>query len=254
MSRLWFVVSVGHCGTRWLAEVLDSRPGMRAYHELKNHRGGLPWHELIRYEQRYGAASKRYEDYWERLRNDLERFDVVVDSNSWQPTEVPMKGEYRPDHVIYLVRHGVSQIHSLWNGSGVWSGVDLEHYALDGYLRKYWEIAGEPHKPWEEWGRWDRVCLLWLSNALMPDRLRGQGFTVDLYLFEDLTQGRALQEIVPQMTSVEMQRWKRRDINRKIEGNRRPQNIWQQWTPEQRKAFIRICSDGMVKYGYEIPD
>jgi hypothetical protein len=253
VSELWFVVSVGHCGTQWLAEVLDSRSGIRAYHELKNHTCGLPWHELIRYEQRYGAESARYREYWKRLRGDLKKYSLVVDSNSWQPTEVPTKGEYRPDRIIYLVRHGVSQIHSLWNGSGVWSRVDLEHYALDDYLRKYWEISGESHRAWDEWDRWERVCLLWSSNALMPERLREQDFTVDLYRFEDLTQARALQDLIPEMTSVEMQRWKRRDINRKINGSRRPHDIWEQWTPEQREVFNRICSDGMAKYGYEIP-
>lgn len=246
-SWLWFVVSIGHCGTRWLAEVLDAQSGMAFYHELKHRVTGIPWHESLEYEERHGAHGERFDAYWQTFEEDRDVYDVVGDSNSWVPTNVPAD----PDRIIYLVRHGVSQIHSLYTQSGVWSGVPLDHFALDGYLRKYWVLAGKPGKPWPEWGRWERICLLWVSNGIMPMRFMEQGRTVDVYRFEDLTQGHALRQLG--LSHDEMVRWRERDINRKVRGSRRPEDIWASWSDDQRDAFRRICGDTMQRYGYEIP-
>jgi hypothetical protein len=43
------------------------------------------------------------------------------------------------------------------------------------------------------------------------------------------------------------------DINRKIDGDRRPERLWSTWTDNQRETFTRICGDTMAQFGYEIP-
>ena len=44
-----------------------------------------------------------------------------------------------------------------------------------------------------------------------------------------------------------------KDVNRKMPGDRSPENIWSQWTDEKREDFLRICGDTMRDYDYPLP-
>lgn len=248
MSDLWIVASLGHCATTWLATVLDAQPHITAYHELKQKSSGWRWDMALAYEQREGVAAAAYRNYWQTL--DEAQTPVVADVNSWTPTMVEAVHKYRPvDRLIYIVRHGVAQLHSLYHHSHVWRDGLLESYTLSDYVA---ETAG---RSVDDLGRWERLCLLWRGAALLPDRLREAGLPVEVVTFEELTQSPAgLQRLLPEMTDDETLAWRRQDVNRKVDGSRRPADLWAQWAPAQRIAFRELCAAGMERYGYEIPE
>ena len=43
------------------------------------------------------------------------------------------------------------------------------------------------------------------------------------------------------------------DINRKIEGDRAPEQLWAKWSHEQRTIFEQICGNAMSYYRYQVP-
>ena len=251
MGEFWLVVGIGHCASTWMAAVLDSREGIQAHHELKTKLSRMGWPTWLAYEQGDGAASARYDPYWRFIEQERKHCEILVDSNSWVPTGLPDAARYDIDRMIFVVRNGIPQLESLSTHSGTWSRAALDHYALDGYLRGYWELLGEPDPPWAGWGRWERMCAMWTGSAMLPI---WRDYLADTYSFEGLTRGSALQELIPDITDDEIQRWQRRDINRKTQGSREPARIWQRWTPEKREAFVRICGEAMAACGYEIPD
>lgn len=254
MGKFWLIAGIEHTASKWLATVLDAQEGWRATHELKQQNSGMPWQEALRYEQRNGAESAQYRSYWTEIQEALSRYEVVGDSNSWVPMMLPAVHAYQPiDRLIYLVRHGISQLHSLATQSAIWRAEPLDSYALNEYLQFYHGLLGEPEPEWESWGRWERLCLLWAGSVAAIDYLKAEGLPVEVHTFEALTQTPGLQKLLPKMTAARTLYWRRRDINRKVEGSRRPVDLWPTWTAEQREAFIRICGEPMARMGYEIP-
>lgn len=244
MSELWLVTSIGHCATKWLAQALDAQPGIKAHHELKTAVAGMPWHKALKYEQRNGAASAKYREYWDRLDADLQENQIVVDVNSWVPTALQDVTQHRDvDRVIYIVRHGVSQLHSLWNHSDAWRKAPLNSHHLTDYITAFTGIEDV-----SEMDRWERMCHLWAGNAYYAHECD------ETVSFEQLTQSPiGLQKIIPSIGDTETLALRQNDVNRKVTGNRRPPDIWAKWTPEMRETFTAVCGDAMELMGYKVP-
>lgn len=248
MSEFWLVASIGHCATRWLADVLDAQDGMKAFHELKHHTCGMSWHEAAKYERRNGPASSKYSEYWATIDKEMAENDIVAEVNSWVPHMVQRVCEHRPvDRLIYITRHGVNQLHSMWVGSGVWPDKKLNDYLMNGYIA---ETSGVDVMGLD---RWERMCHFW-NGSIRYAYILHKELGADVIKYEDLTQTPyGLQRILPHMTHAQTMHWRRRDINRKVEGSRRPGNLWEQWTPEMRETFTAVCGDVMADMGYEVP-
>jgi hypothetical protein len=251
VGEFWLIIGIGHCGSKWLAMLLDSMEGIQAHHELKTSLSRMSWPTWLAYEGKVGPAGERYDPYWRFIEQERQHCDILVDSNSWVPTGIPDAKEYDIDRVIYIIRNGIPHLESLSRHSWMWSSAPLEHYALDTYLRGYWELLGAPNPPWSKWTRWERLCAMWAGSAMLPIV---NDYLPDTYHFEGLTRGSALLDLIPSITNDEIRRWQQRDINRKTQKSRDPADVWQRWTPKQRKAFVRICGEPMDIYGYEIPD
>lgn len=264
MTEFWLIASIGHGGTKWLAEVLDSRPDTTATHELKQISSGMAWERAAKYERRNGPGSAKYRPYFDAITRV--QTPIAADANSWIPWLIPAVHEIQPiSRVIYLVRHGVSQLNSLMNYSQTWLTAGLDDYILGDYLRPFTklvlseisfvEISRENSDDWNKWTREERFCLLWASCGFMPDYLRSKGLKVDVYRLEDLTRQRhILSELLPDADGRTLDTWQRKDINRKVPPgeSRRPVDIWPTWSEEMREAFTRICNPALKKYGYEV--
>jgi len=249
MPSLALVAGSGHCGTKWLSSVLDAQPGVRFYHELRPAITQTAWFRLAE----YAPDAPVYHGYWGRIWRELDDGEVG-DANSWAPWQIPAVARLIEVGVIYLVRNGIQQLHSLATCSGVWREHPLDGFAFDVWLREMWRACGEPDPPYDEWSRWERLCLLVKANGCLPDWLRQQGLDVTTVRLEDLTTDvDALQAVAPGLSRQELRQWQQRDINRKVQGDRTPATLWGQWTGVQRAAFRRICGDEMASLDYEIP-
>jgi hypothetical protein len=240
MKDFKVIAGSGHCGTTWLAHVLDTRTDEVWYHDLRSemvHILSAPW-TFLDLKQ---PDDMFFENYWRWIAGELVQQNVG-DSNSWPPHLLPAVNKRMPiKQVIYLTRNGVQQLNSLATKSPPLSKNPLPK-AAEIKLRKLRELAPQvPDKPWDQWARFEKLCLMVLANDFMPDWLRNQGFVVDVYSLNTLTEDvEALSELVPHLSEEELVECQKTDINRKVEGGRAESTLWRRWPSEWRKAYREI--------------
>lgn len=250
MGTYNLVVCAGHCGSKWLATVLGAQPDVTAYHELRQRMGPGPWHEALQYEPEDSANAA----YFTRVGRELEQGDVW-DSGGWGLHEVLSVNDLLPIHrIVYLIRHPILQLHSMWWGSGVWREFPLEHYVFEEWLWALWEIC--PRLPdYADRTRWGKTCTAVAANAYGPDHLRRFGFDVEMITLESLvTDTAVVHALAPRLAPDAIRFFQQCDINRKIDGDRSPDTLWASWTAAMRAEFTDICDDVMDRYGYAWPD
>lgn len=237
MGNFHVIAGSGHCGSLWLARVLGAGTDIKWYHERRRALAGK-WLEACR----LGPDHERFDEYWKRIKGELRHTDVG-DSNSWMPILLIEANKIVPiKRVIYLVRNPIQQLHSLTRTSYVWSKDpgQLSPIAMT-YLAVLHMSSGLNKTTWDDWTHWEKLCLLVRANDVLPDILRANGLSVDVYALETLTTDpRALLELAPDLSLDEARAWQKRDINRKVYGDRSPQALWLKWTPEQRDGFERV--------------
>ncbi len=242
-EQFWVCAGAGHCGTTWLSQVFGTQLDWVGFHELRYESLQTGW---------TNARNKDSKPYWDRIREELKTRNVF-DSNSWAPFELPLVNQVQQiDRVIYLVRNGIQQMHSLKTQSPVWSRQPITSYAYDGWLRDWWTVS-EQTKPFDKMSRFERLCLLIQGHMFMPQYLLKQGLNVVVYRLEDLTNDvDTLTQLVPLDPDV-LRDWQARDINRKVEGDRTPSKLWRSWTAAERATFMDMCRPAMIQYGYVMP-
>jgi hypothetical protein len=96
--------------------------------------------------------------------------------------------------------------------------------------------------------RWEKLSVLVAANEFMPDWLRDDGLTVDVYSLEELTRDIGLlRELAPELDDTTLLAWQRRDINRKVQGGRAPSTLWRKWSKEQKRAYRDIVGIPEIK-------
>lgn len=230
------IAGSGHCGTKWLATVLDQRPTSKWLHHYRGAVTGLSWENL----DGLLPDNDIFKTYWNNIRGLLNDVDLG-DSNSWPPYLLPEVNSVEPiSRVIYLTRNGVQQLNSLATESPSLSSDPLPPPALT-KLRRLYDIWPDKVKAFDEMTRWERLCLTVAANDWMPPWLRENGLYVEAYSLGDLTSDwRVLHELAPELSEDEIAHWQGQDINRKVEGGRAESTIWRKWTPEQRAGYRAV--------------
>jgi len=253
IGKFVLVTGMGHCGTQWIAEVLNiPEQGVAFTHELKYGLGN--WRVLLPLEEKHGISG-RYQPYWEQIRLLLRENRFVGDSGSWVTTRIPEVDKIiKVDRTIYLLRNGVQQIHSWtppwWNPPGDWW--------YNGYVKYRWELLGKPFGSWDKMSDWEKLCFWWWASVELVDWLQAWMGNVDVFRFEDLIQdttvlSRLVDSFGLQMPDETLRAWQKTDVNRKVKGERRVSAVWGNWSRQQRKDFLRMCGPKMIELGYEMP-
>lgn len=261
MGQTFVVITgVGHAATKWAAMVLDRpRQGVRFEHEplMKVSKPNWP-------QARRGALTSLdgafYTPYWPHVKKNLARFITYGDSQSWNPLEMDKLNEKVPiARVIFLVRHGVPQLHSIWQKS-LWNRHAVSGYLYGQYLRRYWHLEGQPDPPWHRRNRWRMLCTWWNSNAFMPRIVRKwlPDATVEVHKTEDLTGdvdklSAFVKSFGLELSDKTLVRLQGQDLNRKVQGVRTATHLWQFWSGKQKSSFKQLCGPGMKKLGYRMP-
>lgn len=241
MNTFSVIAGSGHSGSAWLSYVMDSQSGVTWYHHMREEMTGKPW-ELLDLK---APDDPIFNQYWRWIKGDLGAGNVG-DANSWPPHLLPQANEVVPiGQVIYLTRNGVQQLHSLSTTS---PALCRDLYprpmpkAAEVKLRALYDIAPEaPDKDYEDWSRFEKLCLMVAANDFMPDWLRANGLIVGVYAFGDLLSGLdALRELAPGLDDGQLKKMQQTDINRKTKGGRAPSTIWRKWAPEQKAAYRAI--------------
>ena len=257
----FLIAGVGHCGTQWLASFLE-RPdeGIVCWHEQKfrvvPYLKDLPsgWMAGLEYELSHGVDSQ-YDDYIEYIKAVQQDVAIVGDSHSWEPCVIPNLAARLPvDRIVFLVRNGIQNVHSLYYHN---THLRRDSWFYEVYLRSQAAVLELSWDDLDDWGKW---CAWWATNAASPKFLADVA-AVETVKFEKLLAEpealigltKSLQKLA-RPTTREARQHAGYDMNRKIEGDRTPERLWQTWTDAQRETFKVICGPAMKEFGYEIPD
>lgn len=261
MSQFVIVGGIGHCGTKWLAQLLDQQ-GIIFYHQYKHTMTSRSWDSWLEMEHERPLALAEYlEPYCELMRGQMRKYRIVGDAASWMPLGIPgIDKAIHIDRIVYLIRNGIPQLNSIWHTSQFGTAPN-DSWLLANYMKRYWVLAGKPYKKkWAAWTPWEKVCLWWATNTFMPEWLKEQlpEAQIDTYRLEDLTGDiRVLTGLVRsfglKLPRRKLVAYQGRDVNRKIYNSRDPATVWEAWHKGWRAAFRAICGEGMAQLGYEIP-
>ena len=279
-GKFILITGVGHCGTKWLANVLH-RPhqGIICYHEKKYNlapsnrlhrvwvklRGRLKkeaaWYYALRHELTNGLDSY-YEAYFKFIKKQMRLYKVAGDSNSWIMARIPEVHAKLPIHcVIHLIRNGIQNVHSMFNTS---RSNSVNTWLYTHYFPWYWKLLGNSPGELNSYisCEWDYWCYNWSLNLYMPKWMKDRigPNRVLIYRLEDLLGNveilaDLIQKLNPDadLAVDELMALQEKDINRKTQTDRSPKALWSSWTNEQRQAFNRICGSTMKHYGYTTP-
>jgi hypothetical protein len=258
MRRLYLITGLGHCGTAWLAHVLNHQDqGVYAIHEGVKVWTKRPWKEAVLHYLDHGVDSY-FDLYFNRLSQAAHDFSYVIDSHSWIPTAVPeVQQKVRVTRIIHLVRNGLKNVTSLyetfnevggeWEGKGSWfEGIIKRELAV---------IGGQTLKDPFSWEGW---CHLWALNQKTVSWMRAHDFRVGVLPLEVLVRGQNVLTSLLNSFGVEAdQDWlmeqQKTVMNPHVE-SRTSRTIWNGLSDIQRNTFTEICGEAMRYYGYEIDD
>jgi hypothetical protein len=218
------------------------------------------WYDLLQYEFKHGIDGW-FDPYFGFMRDRLNRYAVVGDSGSWTMARLPeVNRKIKVDRVVHLVRNGIQNVHSAFVGHVHRSPND---WIYTHYLRWYWELMDRPGDDWERYDEWGYWCLAWAyQNLLMPSWMaenlgsdkvivcRLEDLVSDVDQLADL-----VQKINPESTPAikRLSAFQKKDINRKVKENRKPEELWRTWTPEKQAVFKKICGPAMEHFNYYMP-
>ena len=260
MSQFVIVGGIGHCGTKWLAQLLDRQDqGVIFYHQYKYTLTALSWDSwlIMKHEQPL-AMAEYLEPYCELMQGQMRKYRVVGDAISWMPLSIPdIDKAIHIDRIVYLVRNGIPQLNSIWHRSQFGRNPP-DSWMFTDYMKRYWGLMGRPYKKkWNNWTQWEKACLWWATNAFMPGWLKMQlpEAQIDVYRLEDLvgdvsTLTSLVQTFGLEIPEGDLIAYQGKDVNRKIQESHDPKVIWQAWHKEWREAFVSICWPGMAQLGY----
>jgi MoaA/NifB/PqqE/SkfB family radical SAM enzyme len=257
------ITGTGHCGTQWISRVLH-RPndGMVCYHGEKLKWVPKHWKECLQHEFEKGIDGL-FDDYFSFISQELKRYPVVGDSNSWTFLKIPeVSRRQQVNKIIYLVRNSVQTVHSAYYQHQR-EGFHRNDFVYSVFLRQYWEMLGRPWFDWDKFTQWACHCFVWSLNQHMPNWLSNHLNNTEIlvYRFEELLNDvSSLEKLIKILNPLskpiqeELRKWQETDVNRKVQGERSPSAFWDKWSEEQRTVFREICGSTMEIYNYEIPE
>lgn len=243
-TKMFFIVSMGRSGTRFLSRLLDLPQGgdVAVFHELNSDR-----HALVKAYINSNNAKKYLEHYRGRViaaRIMHSKCKIYGEVNSYLRYHVrPIQELWNP-LVLHLIRDGRSVVRSIMNRK-TFLPSDRLHSG---------KLAPLPNDPWsEKWpsmSRFERVCWYWANTNrhLLAQEL-------PLVRFEEIIHSYELFEkqiLRPIGISISSKKWE--------EQIHFPQNQnkynwfphWENWSAFQKKQFEEICADIMLDLGYTL--
>lgn len=266
-NGFFYIGSLGHCGTKWLATVLN-RPahGIACYYEMLNQ---LP-NESLTPPTLSGGEQDIFEvenlihlPYFVFFR-EMSKLLMVGDAHSWPPHQIgPVLRKLCGQKAIWLVRNGVAQVHSF----DIWLSALGNHSAPDhrqfiDMMQDDVEQIGTPvplSNEWAQLSQFQQLCWWWSINAMVAGIIRTWSGSIYQARFEDVIKGgdelaQLIQWINP-LTPInrdELAAWPRARVNQGgVTGD--PEKIWKTlWSQGQRAVFNGVCGQAMMAFGYPL--
>ncbi len=241
-KNIFFILSIGRSGTRFLAELLNKSPNALVVHE--------PFDEAIPHQNAYLnpiSAEKYIRDFRMKeiyLRVHNLDIDIYGEVNSYLRRHCKAIKKLIPNvKLIHLVRDGRDVVRSMYARMTMKPGV----YST----RNIVPLEDDPWRSeWSRMSRFERLCWYWMiENKYLRE-------CIDRFVrFEDIiTDYNYFKRNVLDYINLNIPRevWEH-EVNK-------PKNItivhklphWSEWSSELMESFKRICGDEMKIYGYKL--
>lgn len=259
-NGFFYIGSLGHCGTKWLATVLN-RPshGIACYYEMKAEleKELIPVERLVEQEN-YFPVPNSYLVFFQ----EMSRLLMVGDAHSWPAYRIGyVLKSLQAQKAIWLVRNGVQAVQSF----DTWLDALYEKDA-PGYARFIDQMGadvkhiGTPvpiSDTWDALSQFQQICWWWSTNALADDSINEiwQG-PVTMVRFEDLLAGDLLPVLVQWINPLtpvnrdELRGWASVFINRHNVSSHPPDVVWKRWGSDKKGVFEGVCGSTMERLGY----
>jgi hypothetical protein len=245
MKRIFFVVSTGRTGTKWLADLLGRCANVLVEHEpvpLETFAHKVAVGNTLSAEKY--IAKFRLKEIYLRVASKHPELNVYGEVNGALRRHIVPIRTYIPEvRMIHLVRDGKDVVRSIMS-RGTYSG---KHPVYHDFRPPKVDRFSER---WEELSEFEKTCWVWQwENQYMRQHID------QCARFEDITSSYEFFEkqiLEPLDLDLRENAWKTEA--------KRPQNVsskyalgkWDQWTSEQKDQFAHICGEEMEHYGYEI--
>jgi hypothetical protein len=240
--KVFFVVSTGRTGTRWLAEILATADNVCVLHEP------IPLESIAHLDAvRDPLAAKNYVE--EVKRKDIfrqissEKCKIYGEVNGFLRRHIPyLQEQFQSARFVHLVRDGRSVVRSLL-ARGTYIG-NHHVYGEECLIPSNKAIKDR----WPEMSEFERACWVWKEeNANLrkhiPHLARLEDITSSYQTFRS-------QVLEPLELSVSESKWLKfagKKLN--VSKNNR-ERLDETWSPEREKMFEDICGKEMKAFGY----
>mgnify|MGYP000512911321 CR=1 FL=1 len=241
--KIFFILSIGRSGTKWLANLLNKDPKALVVHE--------PFVETIPHQKAFWSSKEaeryilkfRRKEIYLRIRNL--KISVYGEVNSYLRRHCEALKKVFPNAIIlHLVRDGRAVVRSMYS---------RETMLPNAYDTKY--IHPKPNDPyyrkWKKMTRFEKLCWYWtVENEYLYECCNGKIIQFEKILSDyEYFKERILQ---PLGLRIPRKIWEK-EVNKPRNPSlyyRLPH--WKAWSKWMKEKFEEICGDVMRKCGYEL--
>jgi hypothetical protein len=244
--KLFFIVSTGRTGTKWLSSLL-SRCNGKCFvaHEP------VPY-EAMAYKEAVSdpASADRYiekfrkKEIYLRIALSTKSIQYYGEVNSILRRHIEPLNKYLADaRLLHLVRDGRDFVRSVVS-RGTFSGkhpifFDFRPPIIDEYSAKWFELT-----------EFEKTCWLWQwENKFMRQHIDQTARFEDIVSSYELFEKQILEPLGLDLGETI---WKTQVESPKNVSSKYNLGKWDDWTSEQKGQFYKICGKEMTHYGYEI--
>ena len=248
-DKMVFISGTGRSGTQLMSDLIESTGRARVFHE-PNFLEDVDTMDSLR---RNPELSVRY---WQNFRSaevfrrwvEEPVMPLYCEVNGTIRYQIPAIKQLYPDSKLMLIaRDGRGVVRSVIGWPQFYGPKSKGAYALS-------PLPGDPYlSEWSRMSRFEKVCWGWneaneflMRHILVEHQLQLERLTQDYeYFFNSFTRCLDIE--------ISHEAWSKAVSKRSRNATKEygfPE--WQDWSEEQKKAFVRICGETMNKLGYII--
>ena len=240
-KKVFFILSIGRSGTKWLADILSKSPRAYVVHE--------PFIEAIPHQEAFNDPRKA-EEYILKfrkkeiyLRVHTLDIDIYGEVNSFlRRHREALKKAFPNATILHLVRDGRAVVRSMYSRETLMAGA---------YDTKY--IRPKPgdrfFDKWDTMSRFEKLCWYWtVENQYLYECCNGRVIQFEKIIADyEYFRERVLEplglSIPKEVWEKEVQRSKNVSLQYKLPH-------WKEWDTWMKERFWEICGEVMRKLGY----
>ena len=243
-KKVFFIVSTGRTATKWLSHLLNQIDGYLVTHEPVPEEAKAHRIACENPESTIPYIMFRKREIYSRCRSLPGLYGYGEVNGNLRRHILSISKIFPGAAIIHLVRDGRDVVRSVLSRTAF---TEKHSVYNETFIQPTYELTAEA---WLQLSRFEKFCWVWKAEN---EFIRKNTFFHTR--IEDITSSYALfkeQILEPLGLELEEDIWRVSLQHPKNVTKEYAIGSWDDWTAEQQKQFIRICSKEMQEYGYEI--